>query len=239
MTISRNWIALITTAFVAVDIILSILFLIWNDRIAGRYIYYDFRTSQLDLGLLVLIRTAILIGGLIGVCWRSEIASERAQSSSLYVVCVCLTMGVYSPLKLLALAETTDDFRRLYWFWSLFVWNIFASTVCSLVWSNIFTNVAVPQSKTLVVDANGDRIGDGGTDRLVENDILENNIDQESMDADGIERVEKKEKKDEEKKLDVKETTSLFWRIIKYTRREWLWYTLGFVFLLFYSLGKF
>lgn len=240
MALARLTACIFVTSFSVVDLILSALFLFRNDRMSlkgGRlWTRFDIQTSQIDHCLLVLIRLSILIGGLVGVCWNPKAGVERVKTATLGIACICLAMTVYSPFKLLALAETTDSFR-LPWFWSLFAWNMVASIVCVPIWSIGLSSVEVKAPATVIVDAaNGDVSSD--IERLIENEVTEHGSSPSRDASEGVANGTPKKDDEETKKVRVKEATSLFWRLIKYTTREWIWYTFGFIFLFGYSAGK-
>lgn len=238
--INRKIAAISVLSFVFVDLVISSFLFAKNDRIQLRpsgapFIEYDYRTSQLDHCSLALFRFGLLVGALIGVCFNWRTGPQRLQYLSIYAVCFCLTMLVYSPFKLLALAEATTDFR-LPWFWLLFAWNILASSVSALIWLFVLCKVEKKddrrREKKLSVDGKHE-------EKLVEHKLIygARNEQYEEVQVDGTEKKEEK-KSLKQVKDQVKKTGSTMWRLIKYCKYEWIWYLFGFIFLILYSTGK-
>lgn len=243
--INRKIAACIVVAFVLLDLLIASVLFLKNDRIGIRpngnpFVYFDIRTSQIDHCSLALLRSAILVGALIGVSYNWRTGPGRLKSMAIYAVCACLAMLVYSPFKLLTLAEATTDFR-LPWFWILFAWNILASAGCALIWLFVLSKV---QPK--IDDRRRERRVSMDGKAKPEEELIEHKLiygagtpQFEPVQVVGTEEKEaEKPKSMKEVKDQVKATTSTLWRLIKYCKREWVWYVFGFLFLILYSSGE-
>ncbi len=184
---------------------------------------FDFCSNQFDLWLLCLIRTSLVLGFVLGILWHPVTAVRRGNIWSIVTSCMGLAMASYSPVKLLALAETKKPLNGVPWFWTLFTWNLLSSLFFILEWV-ILCRTTPPA--TLIVDVEEDCVP-----------IL-NEDDLESSRTGRSEKKSNRGKLEEEPKLTRREAFSLVRRLLKYCSAEWLLYLLGFIFLFIYSAGK-
>lgn len=250
---------LLTFIVVAADLVLSLI-LSWKANnsiedvnnvsfieIIGNY---NFFTCQLDFVILSLLRAALLSGACFGVLNNRKDGPERIKSGSMLSVCFFLTTFVYSLLKLLALTEVKTDLN-LPWFWSIFGFNMFISFINALIWNCVLSNIisssaessaADKRESVLVVPVDSTDISDvaplvinehiaenGGVSNVV---IPEHVINEDKLSAD------KKSTGDKPENIKLAQSTSLILRLLRYCRREWIWYLIGFIFLGLYSGSK-
>lgn len=201
---------------------------------------YSFYSCQLDFIILSFIRTAVLVGSLIGVLYNRQDGPWKIESSSTFSVCLFLSTLVYSPLKLLALSEIKRNFA-LPWFWAIFVFNILVSAAGGYVWNFILTNIQPPpqpKSPPEKSERNLNIINRPENEEvatLVYEGFLENGSIPNSHVQDDVNKQKKAQ--EESTKVKIVKSTSLILRLLRYCRREWIWYTFGFIFLLLSSGG--
>jgi hypothetical protein len=183
---------------------------------------YDFRTSLFDLFLLSVLRVSILLGGVLGVLRNAAVGVERAKSVQLAVICLVMLMWAFSPTKLLGLAEIDANMRNI-GCWISLIWNVVASVGLVFVWKFVVCGLQVKGSNA--VNAAKETVPLFASVSTKNGHVPSDNA------------------KDERKKVELpklhKETFAHIGRLLQYCKAEWVWYSLGFVFLFVCSAGTF
>ncbi|KAL1236040.1 ABC-type oligopeptide transporter ABCB9 [Trichinella spiralis] len=143
----------------------------------------------------------------------------RVRRASTIFVTVAVLMMIHSPLKLLAVTEPDHISIRWAWFWVLFVWNLTAALLFAAFVVGLLGRVTVARRPSIVRPKSNKRYRgtgaeDGDLPTLVKPSV-------EGADTGA-----------------TKQSSASILRLLSYCKSEWLWYTLGFAFLLLYSLCR-
>lgn len=199
---------------------------------------YDFLTCQYDFIVLSFVRASLLIGALIGVFYNRYKGPARVESLSTISLCIFLISLVYSPVKLLALAETRLYFN-LPWFWLIFVFNILMSVIATVLWNVVLTNIKPPEPTPKMKPE--EVLERGGGERS-EPDEISRLVYQENGFVSDMDKnpyyIKTNETNKDGESVGIRKSTSLMLRLLRYCKREWIWYSFGFLFLIISSAGK-
>lgn len=188
-------------------------------------VQYNFYSSLLDFALLAVARVALHLGCLIGVNVNRADGPTFLQRAKTIFACITMLFSVYSLVKLLALAEVQLNISKIsYQFWVLFSSNLFFSFLLAPVILLVYGKVQSP----LVTVVNDDLESTSDVTPILQ---ATESISTVSKNAD-------KKAKEEVEKLNRQEKVSILLRLLKYCAYEWVWYSLGFAFLIIYSVCK-
>ncbi|OUC49629.1 putative antigen peptide transporter-like 2 family protein [Trichinella nativa] len=200
---------------------------------------FSFQTSLVDFVAMPAGRFSMLLGALVGVTVNRKGGPLRVRRASTIFVTVAVLMMIHSPLKLLAVTEPEHISIRWAWFWVLFVWNLTAALLFAAFVVGLLGRVTVARRPSIVRPKSNKRYRgtgaeDGDLPTLVKPSVegADTGADQASVHLDtSIIRQTYQN-------LRIKESSASILRLLSYCKSEWLWYTLGFAFLLLYSLCR-
>ncbi|KRZ80490.1 ATP-binding cassette sub-family B member 9 [Trichinella papuae] len=199
---------------------------------------FSFQTSLVDFVAMPAGRFSMLLGGLVGVTVNRKGGPLRVRRASTIFVSVAVLMMIHSPLKLLAITEPEHISIRWAWFWVLFVWNLTAALLFAAFVVGLLGRVTVARRPSTVRGRStkryrGTGVEDGDLPTLVKPSAEGADTgDQASVHLDTSIIKQTYEN------LRIRESSVSILRLLSYCKAEWLWYALGFVFLLLYSLCR-
>ncbi|KRZ01749.1 ATP-binding cassette sub-family B member 9 [Trichinella zimbabwensis] len=199
---------------------------------------FSFQTSLVDFVAMPAGRFSMLLGGLVGVTVNRKGGPLRVRRASTIFVSVAVLMMIHSPLKLLAVTEPEHISIRWAWFWVLFVWNLTAALLFAAFVVGLLGRVTVARRPSTVRGRStkryrGTGVEDGDLPTLVKPSAEGADTgDQASVHLDTSIIKQTYEN------LRIRESSVSILRLLSYCKAEWLWYALGFVFLLLYSLCR-
>ncbi|KRZ10540.1 ATP-binding cassette sub-family B member 9 [Trichinella pseudospiralis] len=199
---------------------------------------FSFQTSLVDFVAMPAGRFSMLLGGLVGVTVNRKGGPLRVRRASTIFVSVAVLMMIHSPLKLLAVTEPEHISIRWAWFWVLFVWNLTAALLFAAFVVGLLGRVTVARRPSTVRGKStkryrGTGIEDGDLPTLVKPSVEGADTgDQASVHLDTSIIKQTYEN------LRIRESSVSILRLLSYCKAEWLWYALGFLFLLLYSLCR-
>ncbi|XP_034284624.1 ABC-type oligopeptide transporter ABCB9-like [Pantherophis guttatus] len=161
----RAWAAVTSTLiFIGMDVTLTTLLYEYNRH--NRTIFQDLKhfnifDSMLDIWGSCLYRSCLLLGASIGVAKNTSYGPKRLKGSRIFIILVCLAIGIYALVKLLLYSEVRKTIKDP-WFWGLFAWT-YISLVATFSFWQLLSSVT-PARDTLGINsesrAEGEDIGD-------------------------------------------------------------------------------
>ncbi|WAR01083.1 ABCB9-like protein [Mya arenaria] len=186
----------------------------FNNTFFYAFCMFSFSHSTFDVWSLVIVRTSVIIGIVIGAIWGKQDASDKIQSKLYIAVGLSIVFSIFTLVKLLSVSEN-EAVMGDKWFWALFGWTLFADTCVIFQWRAVGNVKYDATHHTLLINADTD----GSEDKHLQND-------------DNNDSGNGKEKAVPSK---VKKGTVL--RIIKFSMPDWPLITTGFVFLTISATG--
>ncbi|XP_007433222.1 ATP-binding cassette sub-family B member 9 [Python bivittatus] len=161
----RAWKAVASTlTFIGVDVTLTTLLYEYNRHSSSilqdlkRFNIFD---SMLDIWGSCLYRSCLLLGASIGVAKNTSYGPKRLKGSRIFIVLVCLAVGIYALVKLLLYSEVKKTIKDP-WFWALFAWTYVSLVATFSLWQLLSS--VTPARDTLGINsesrAEAEEIGD-------------------------------------------------------------------------------
>ena len=88
---------------------------------------YSFTSSVFELWCLSIIRTAIILGTLIGICVSRGVGISKVKNSNRPILAICGLQCMLTLIKLLAISEK-EHILLDKWFWGLWGWSLVGSS---------------------------------------------------------------------------------------------------------------
>ncbi|XP_030647204.1 ABC-type oligopeptide transporter ABCB9 [Chanos chanos] len=176
---------------------------------------FDVHRSVLDLWGTVLIRSSLLLGASIGVCWNRVDGPRRVVGLSSLNALICLSILTFALAKLLMFSE---EGSAMYdpWFLSLLTWTCVSAITIMFLWKLLGKS-----PNTVAVGADREE-----TERLVEplSDGFEND--------EGEEEGDRKKRKKRKGMKDEPRSSATVGRLLSYCKKDSLLLAVAFFFLL-------
>ncbi|KAM6423443.1 ABC-type oligopeptide transporter ABCB9 isoform 2-T3 [Liasis olivaceus] len=161
----RAWKAVASTlTFIGVDVTLTTLLYEYNRHSSSilqdlkRFNIFD---SMLDIWGSCLYRSCLLLGASIGVAKNTSYGPKRLKGSRIFIVLVCLAVGIYALVKLLLYSEVKKTIKDP-WFWAMFAWTYVSLAATFSLWQLLSS--VTPARDTLGINsesrAETEEIGD-------------------------------------------------------------------------------
>lgn len=150
----RAWAAVASTlVFIGMDVTLTTLLYEYNRH--SRTILQDLKhfnifDSMLDIWGSCLYRSCLLLGASIGVAKNTSYGPKRLKGSRIFIILVCLAIGIYALVKLLLYSEVRKTIKDP-WFWGLFAWT-YISLVATFSFWQLLSSVT-PARDTLGINS--------------------------------------------------------------------------------------
>ena len=186
---------------------------------------YKFSRSMLELWIFSIARLSLTMGFLLGIlCNRTIESVERINKFHYFPLLLATLMWTFSVVKMLAYSEGEDSMKRP-WFWSLFGWTMFCNIMlyvntCVLGAVNVPpSRLPVTLSRNCSINATDSEaqplLGSGGSSTAEDND------------------------KEEKKEIPIEKKASNVFRLIKYSKPDWLYILIAFVFMNISTVGMY
>lgn len=94
---------------------------------------YSFTNSVLELWLLAVLRVAIILGSVIGLCCNKNVGVGRVKKSNKLILVVAGLQCMFTLVKLLAVSEK-GQFLHEKWFWWLWAWSVAGTVLLYIEW---------------------------------------------------------------------------------------------------------
>ncbi|XP_052800961.1 ABC-type oligopeptide transporter ABCB9-like isoform X1 [Mya arenaria] len=187
----------------------------FNNTFSYAFSMFSFSRSMFDVWSLVIVRTSVNIGIVIGAIWGKRDASAKIKSKLYFAIGLSIVFSIFTLVKLLCVSEN-ETLTGDKWFWALFGWTLFADSCVIFQWRAVGNVKYDATHHTLLINADTD----GSEDKHLQND-------------DNNDSGNGKEKAAPSK---VKKGTVL--RIIKFSMPDWPLIATGFVFLTISATGE-
>ncbi|WAR01939.1 ABCB9-like protein [Mya arenaria] len=187
----------------------------FNNTFSYAFSLFSFSRSTFDVWSLVIMRTSVIMGIVIGALWGKQDASAKIQSKLYFAIGLSIVFSIFTLVKLLIVSENKAVMGDK-WFWALFGWTLFADTCLIFQWRAVGNVKYDATHHTLLINADTD----GSEDKHLQND-----------DNNGSGNGKQKAVPSK-----VKKGTVL--RIIKFSMPDWPLITTGFVFLTISATGE-
>uniref|UniRef100_A0A670YUW3 ABC-type oligopeptide transporter ABCB9 n=1 Tax=Pseudonaja textilis TaxID=8673 RepID=A0A670YUW3_PSETE len=159
----RAWVAVASTLiFIGMDVTLTTMLYEYNRH--SRTILQDLKhfnifDSMLDIWGSCLYRSCLLLGASIGVAKNTSYGPKRLKGSRIFIILVCLAIGIYALVKLLLYSEVRKTIKDP-WFWGLFAWT-YISLVATFSFWQLLSSVT-PARDTLGINSESRAEGSPG-----------------------------------------------------------------------------
>ncbi|XP_061458848.1 ABC-type oligopeptide transporter ABCB9 isoform X2 [Rhineura floridana] len=156
-----------TLAFTGVDVTVTTLLYKYS-RSDGSILqdlkHFNIFDSMLDIWGACLYRSCVLLGAAFGVAKNTNYGPKRLKGSRIFIMFVCLVVGIYALVKLLLYSEVRKTIKDP-WFWGLFAWTYLSLAATFSLWQ-LLSSVR-PSRETLGVNSESrTEAEEGGDPRL-------------------------------------------------------------------------